>query len=129
MAEETVPQINITDKDAWDDSSLIKHWDAAFSEYKKYHSLEVTEESEIPGKTGDIPMKDSEKVEDYNEVIEDSIEVDREEEEEDAVPTRQPPSDPAEVSLNNLDDGVKQLVMAWYWAGYYHGLEVGKKSQ
>lgn len=37
-------------------------------------------------------------------------------------------SGPGLISLDNLEPGVKQLVMSWYWAGYYHGLEVGKTS-
>lgn len=38
-------------------------------------------------------------------------------------------SGPGLISLDNLEPGVKQLVMSWYWAGYYHGLEVGKSGR
>jgi hypothetical protein len=31
--------------------------------------------------------------------------------------------------LAGLDESVKQLVMAWYWAGYYQGLHVGRKEK
>lgn len=32
----------------------------------------------------------------------------------------------AAIPLDGLDESVKQLVMAWYWAGYYQGLQVGR---
>lgn len=31
------------------------------------------------------------------------------------------------ISLEGFDEGTKSLIMAWYWAGYYQGLELGKK--
>lgn len=32
------------------------------------------------------------------------------------------------LPLNDLDDDMKQLLMSWYWAGYYHGLHIGKSQ-
>lgn len=29
---------------------------------------------------------------------------------------------------DSIDDDMKQLLMSWYWAGYYHGLHVGKNQ-
>lgn len=36
------------------------------------------------------------------------------------------PSPP--IPINELDPETRKLVMAWYWAGYYHGLYVGKSK-
>lgn len=32
------------------------------------------------------------------------------------------------IPLANLDENTRQLVMAWYWAGYYQGLQEGRKQ-
>lgn len=28
-----------------------------------------------------------------------------------------------------MDEELKSLLMSWYWAGYYHGLYVGKNNK
>jgi hypothetical protein len=38
-------------------------------------------------------------------------------------------ADRASIPLDGLDPQTRQLVMAWYWAGYYHGLRVGNESK
>lgn len=43
-------------------------------------------------------------------------------------PTQAQMPDPP-LPLNTTDPELKNLLMSWYWAGYYHGLYEGKKSQ
>ncbi|KAA8913454.1 hypothetical protein TRICI_003186 [Trichomonascus ciferrii] len=147
-------EVDISDRDVWDDSTLIKHWDASLAEYKKYHSLDAQGAS--VAEQPDVEMEEQEKQHRQAEVEEqeyddyqaqelhtsDEEELAKKEEAEalakneakdgDLYDVREETSTqrpgPA-ISLDDLDDGVKQLAMAWYWAGYYHGLEVGRNRR
>lgn len=138
-------EVDISDRDVWDDSALIKHWDASLAEYKKYHSLEAQghddgdqrapvaegpdvemEERQVQGEQKEYDDEQEEEME-GEEMVEDRENQGNGDDDVREETNPPPPPPGAVISLDNLDDGVKQLAMAWYWAGYYHGLEVGKK--
>lgn len=50
------------------------------------------------------------------------------EQEQQFAKTSGSPTCTSSIPLDGLDSQTRQLVMAWYWAGYYHGLKVGQKS-
>lgn len=128
-------EVDISDRDVWDDSTLIRHWDASLAEYKKYHSLEaqgqagpasVTERSDVEMEQHGVKQPNVEPQEQVQHEEEEEEEILGEGDNEENDETNTTQQGPV-ISLDNLDDGMKQLAMAWYWAGYYHGLEVGKK--
>ncbi|ODQ66547.1 hypothetical protein NADFUDRAFT_41186 [Nadsonia fulvescens var. elongata DSM 6958] len=218
-------------QDIWDDSQLVKHWDNAFAEYKKYHSIEALENKAkrqkltVTSKSFDdtSPVKEAKYAEMVDEnnastdktVIVDPVTTDKlmkdestpsleysamvgknnismslegdssenmsqtmieavgeqtlqevdyntniieSEPELDTLPNIEinlVSSGPSSKSipmmnslsttpietkpaistsgslppLDNLDEPLKNLVMSWYWAGYYHGLHVGKNEK
>ncbi|KAG5366572.1 hypothetical protein CJU89_1006 [Yarrowia sp. B02] len=111
----------------WDDSQLVATWDKAYEEYLKYHKKSTEEVAEVnemradkeDGLEKDTDMKDtadaSLKGAETSQVFNDDTAV-----------ASSGPAHPG-PSLDHLDESVRSLVMAWYWAGYYQGLYEGKK--
>jgi hypothetical protein len=137
--------IDLSNKDTWDDSLLIKGWEDGYKEYKvsmviiapifiefsnqKYHSLkrdfEEVDENDVNG----LKEEEQNVAENDDEIENDSSNVEHNNtriQEPDGAPVAV--TDTASIPLDGLDPQTRQLVMAWYWAGYYHGLRVGKES-
>ncbi|CAI0653305.1 unnamed protein product [Colletotrichum noveboracense] len=135
--------MDMTHAEIWDDSALIDSWNEALNEYKKYHSihakggrledvdLQETSESQTH-KTGDSETK----AVDQAEIVDDG-----EVQSKVGAPIAKPISgssgsvpSPATMGPQGLlgsvqDEGLKRLLMSWYYAGYYTGLYEGQQQQ
>ncbi|KAJ4378256.1 hypothetical protein N0V86_005956 [Didymella sp. IMI 355093] len=165
------PGIDISDKNAWDDSFLQDSWNEAVAEYEKYHSIAksgkrledvLTKEElkELQADYGDL-MGDAE---DEGEIVEANGNSDRmdtedsmqetEDVEQDIQAELQPqetttseeqnqphsansgtaaPLDNAFAAMPQTllstvqDENLKNIMMSWYYAGYYTGLHAGQQ--
>ncbi|KAI9771336.1 MAG: hypothetical protein M1840_002306 [Geoglossum simile] len=143
----------LSQEEIWDDSSLLQSWDEALNEYKLYHSIHVRGqtveeylESEEPRGIDDGlegPEKHmAQDHEDSGSQAGDGLDTSRQEEsrnfqagatsQHSRASTRGPASDGAlELNLPQSpvgevqDEALKNLMMSWYWAGYYTGLNEG----
>ncbi|KAK5138293.1 hypothetical protein LTR08_003354 [Meristemomyces frigidus] len=135
-------------EEVWDDSALVNSWNEALSEYKKYHSLAAK------GEKVNVTLDRVE--EDITDVVA-SQAVDEEKEEKPKHDHDQPamtnghaiyskPERPAtspteahqvpnaptmlpQALLNTVqDEGMRNLMMSWYYAGYYTGLYEGQQK-
>ncbi|KAI0872453.1 hypothetical protein GGS24DRAFT_502779 [Hypoxylon argillaceum] len=137
---------NLSHDEIWDDSALIDSWDQALEEYKKYHSIHRN-----GGNVNDLLKP---KIEDISDAKQNLDEIDEssnhgrletasemKEEKLDhghgarnaAVQHGQPrvpgaPPAPAGLLGTVRDEGLKQLLMSWYYAGYYTGYYEGKRD-
>ncbi|KAL7776533.1 hypothetical protein CFE70_006949 [Pyrenophora teres f. teres 0-1] len=192
------PIVDMSDKNAWDDSVLIDSWDNAVNEYKKYHSIHqsgkrledvLTEEElkelreyvfptqglrhgvDVCRDYGDL-MEDVEAetasgAADSNSVADrdnteilhpqtqtnrlakpvstspmqgpDSADQQQQQRLQDPSPSVEAPPAPhaAETLADALpqailgtvqDENMKNIVMSWYYAGYYTGLHAGQQQ-
>ncbi|KAH6875371.1 hypothetical protein BKA58DRAFT_119862 [Alternaria rosae] len=168
------PTVDMSDKNAWDDSLLIDSWEEAVNEYKKYHSIHqsgkkledvLTEEElkEVRGDYGDL-MDEAEVVSATAETngVADHEDVDMPLSETNGVaqsgPSPQqepdlsgqqepqiqspsaaaPPVPHAAGTLTDAmpqailgtvqDENMKNIMMSWYYAGYYTGLHAGQQQ-
>ncbi|KAF2625373.1 hypothetical protein BU25DRAFT_346194 [Macroventuria anomochaeta] len=166
------PGIDMSDKNAWDDSFLQDSWNDAVAEYEKYHSIArsgrrledaLTEEElkELREDNGDLIGE----VEAIPEVVAEangnSDQMDAEESMqetegvEQVVQAELPPQETtASEELNQpqsanagtaaphdnvfaampqallgtvQDENLKNIMMSWYYAGYYTGLHAGQQ--
>ncbi|KAI1354282.1 hypothetical protein F5Y01DRAFT_11569 [Xylaria sp. FL0043] len=133
-------QQGLTHNEIWDDSALIDSWDQALEEYKKYHSIHrnggnvndllkpKNEDSTSDAKQNLHEMEDSSdraKLETDSEMKEGDANA--RQETGNAAPQhshpRMPDAPPAPAGLLSTirDEGLKRLLMSWYYAGYYTG--------
>ncbi|KAK4575274.1 hypothetical protein LTR86_001126 [Recurvomyces mirabilis] len=138
-----MPKKNLSHAEIWDDSALVSSWNEALAEYKKYHSLAAKgEKVELileEAKQDDLGIQDPIANEDepfarsdpkFNgEVTSGAAAVTQ------AAPVAQsmtPQMSTAAIPQALLgavqDDGMKNLMMSWYYAGYYTGLYEGKQQ-
>ncbi|KAJ3568649.1 hypothetical protein NPX13_g6348 [Xylaria arbuscula] len=135
-------QQELTHNEIWDDSALIDSWDQALEEYK----VSFTTTSSRPRSVTD-PLINSDAKQDSHEIdgtpthgkLETPSEM-REEEPNDrqetgnAAPQHSHPQmadvPPAPAGLLGTvrDDGLKRLLMSWYYAGYYTGFYEGQRD-
>ncbi|CAJ2511573.1 Uu.00g071980.m01.CDS01 [Anthostomella pinea] len=131
----------------WDDSALVDSWNDALDEYKKYHSIHRN-----GGNVDDLlepKHKHDEKLSDAKQSTDDAdepsdpgaVKTDSEMRGE-ADDTRQDGGRPATQHSHPLgagpgpvpagllgsvrDEGLKRLLMSWYYAGYYTGYYEGQ---
>ncbi|KAA8903153.1 hypothetical protein FN846DRAFT_908191 [Sphaerosporella brunnea] len=174
-------QLDLTQAEVWDDSTLVEAWDEALTEYKKYHSIAVTGEdkealmkaveegrdiapkeppkeevmTDAPATAPETDNPETATTEEQPVVEEDKLLVenfdvqnkgiteDKAPEEpisESPAPTEQQqqtafpfaqmhPAGPAEgYAIGGNDVSMRNLMMAWYWAGYYTGLREGQQK-
>ncbi|KAI0843440.1 hypothetical protein F5Y06DRAFT_254942 [Hypoxylon sp. FL0890] len=134
----------LTHDEIWDDSALVNSWNDALEEYKKYHSIHRN-----GGNVEDL-LKSNQTTSDAKNGTEEAHEepschapqTDSEMrgeiahgEQEDGMSTTQH-SHPLgggpgpEGLLGSVrDEGLKRLLMSWYYAGYYTGLYEGQRNQ
>ncbi|KAJ9165199.1 hypothetical protein NKR19_g564 [Coniochaeta hoffmannii] len=138
----------------WDDSALIESWNDALAEYKKYHSIHAKGGSvdDLPPKRSETrpdakpetrgssqPMDESE-VEERDETAMRDAQMDggfRGETSQDdstgpgaTVGLAEPGALGPQTLLGGVqDEGLKKLLMSWYYAGYYTGLYEGQQQQ
>ncbi|KAH8778684.1 hypothetical protein F5883DRAFT_218079 [Diaporthe sp. PMI_573] len=159
--------------DVWDDSALIRSWDEALDEYKKYHSIHAS-----GGKLEDLPeysqdaKPETSDTHHQSEPVWSSAALTSDQN----TPSNQPAQEhreqitagstddatqdgmndgaasgsgdgrhageshgegaaggnmaPPQALLGSVrDEGLKRLLMSWYYAGYYTGLYEGKQTR
>ncbi|KAL4813084.1 hypothetical protein BDW67DRAFT_169063 [Aspergillus spinulosporus] len=137
----------LTQEEIWDDSALVQSWDEAVEEYKLYHSIaakgenveDVLREAEAAAEVEVGPSMSWAQVEKEDEMADanaaDSIQSaaapaethgmqvkQKQETEAAAGPQAQAPAMPYSAFPQTQDEGLKNLMMAWYYAGYYTAL-------
>ncbi|KAF1940803.1 hypothetical protein EJ02DRAFT_503922 [Clathrospora elynae] len=167
------PIVDMSDKNAWDDSLLIDSWDGAVTEYRKYHSIHksgkrledvLTKEElkELEEDYGDL-MDEAETASGAAETNGDADQEDIEISHPDTIgvadpdqihaPKQEPrrseqqqqgPSQGAEPPAPHVgalaasmpqaifgtvqDENLKNIMMSWYYAGYFTGLHAGQQA-
>ncbi|KAJ5963417.1 Survival motor neuron, partial [Penicillium vulpinum] len=144
---------SLTHAEVWDDSALVQSWDDAVEEYQHYWSIhakgenveDVLKEAEDAVITPAVHHDDSEgikptedgTVQSNNEDV--SMIID-EQTSESAPQPSQPVTDgssgvstaampmPHPIMANVQDESLKNLMMSWYYAGYYTGLHEGQQQ-
>ncbi|EKV19484.1 Survival motor neuron [Penicillium digitatum] len=146
-------RVNLTHAEVWDDSALVQSWDDAVEEYQHYWSIhakgenveDILKEAEDNGTTPAVDYGDGESTkateddatQPENEDV--AITVDDHTSESAPEPSR-PVADassavstpampmPHPIMANVQDESLKNLMMSWYYAGYYTGLHEGQQQ-
>ncbi|KAI2631921.1 hypothetical protein GGR54DRAFT_634689 [Hypoxylon sp. NC1633] len=134
----------LTQSEIWDDSALVDSWNEALEEYKKYHSLHRnggnvedllksnqatsdakngTEEPPEPPGLNDDPAVSEMRKEATNGRQEDGTSISQH-----SHPLGGAPG-PQGLLGSVRDEGLKRLLMSWYYAGYYTGLYEGQQDR
>ncbi|RYO93808.1 hypothetical protein DL764_007927 [Monosporascus ibericus] len=136
---------NLTHEEIWDDSALVDSWNEALEEYKKYHSIHVkggnvndliNQESSSDAKDETAREPQQPDARDINEPPprrREDMEMKTENGTRDIRHSHPPAAGPAPVPSGLLgtvrDEGLKRLLMSWYYAGYYTGYYEGQRDQ
>ncbi|TKA82307.1 hypothetical protein B0A55_01445 [Friedmanniomyces simplex] len=140
-------------EEVWDDSALVKSWNEALEEYKKYHSLAAK------GEKIDLLLDQAENGElDTNDITVPEVEAGNEAPhfssttttngtveaptvtvtaatlptaQQDAPPTAATTAATPPLLLNQTvqDESLKNIMLSWYYAGYYTGLHEGQQQK
>ncbi|KAI6808884.1 hypothetical protein KC332_g16216 [Hortaea werneckii] len=136
---------DLSHEEVWDDSDLVKSWNEALAEYKKYHSLAAKGEKvdlvldQAEQKTQDASTGAHEnEAATSSAVFEDNSVGDQA---ASGVEAPQPHQAQAQALaavggsmmpqalMNSVqDEGLKNMMMSWYYAGYYTGLYEGQQK-
>ncbi|KAI7156010.1 hypothetical protein D0869_11299 [Hortaea werneckii] len=136
---------NLSHEEVWDDSDLVKSWNEALAEYKKYHSLAAKGEKvdvvldQAEGNTHDANIDDHENLaaEGTAAFKENAVEDQAASGVEAPQPHQAQAQTQAGVGANMMpqalmnsvqDEGLKNMMMSWYYAGYYTGLYEGQQK-
>ncbi|EMC97220.1 hypothetical protein BAUCODRAFT_147364 [Baudoinia panamericana UAMH 10762] len=136
---------NMSHEEVWDDSALVTSWNEALDEYKKYHSIAVK------GQSVEDMFDEAERIQQLNGYTNAIAEIDRPklaQHSAEAATAAQPKSSDVKsgtgagqekptaqsAALPNAllgsvqDEGLKNIMMSWYYAGYYTGLYEGQQK-
>jgi len=140
----------LSQEEIWDDSALVEHWDEALKEYEQYHSIhtrgenieDVLPQAEINGAeyNGGIssPYKQPKLPASTNLEPDPQEDVSQEEvfeaASEEPTKTSEMPTDTTNpstfpsglIAASTGDEPLRNLMMSWYWAGYYTGFYQGQ---
>ncbi|RKP14407.1 hypothetical protein BJ684DRAFT_19185 [Piptocephalis cylindrospora] len=120
----------LMDPEAWDDSALVSAWEEAEQEYREHHGMDRMVKEKIKEEKEKKEEKKEEKEEEEEEEDKDEIPCnslsDEPECPSDNTPTpvatsnnrpapMVPPIDPSQLG----DESLSNMLMAWYYAGYY----------
>lgn len=129
----------------WDDSALVDSWNEALHEYEKYHSIHKnggnvedliksnpttsdakneTEEADGPSVLGTLKTGSEMRGDDSA----DGRQENGTSTTQHSLPLGGGPG-PQGLLSSVRDEGLKRLLMSWYYAGYYTGLYEGQKDQ
>ncbi|KAK5127502.1 hypothetical protein LTR85_006841 [Meristemomyces frigidus] len=136
---------DLSHEEVWDDSVLVNSWNEALEEYKKYHSLAAKgEKVNVVLDNAEAGLLDDEASEAVK--LEQANEAELQPPMTNGDALRTEPQKPAETGaeiprahfapammsnalLNTVqDEGLKNLMMSWYYAGYYTGLYEGQQK-
>ncbi|KAF2771329.1 hypothetical protein EJ03DRAFT_38967 [Teratosphaeria nubilosa] len=138
---------HLSHAEVWDDSVLVKSWNEALAEYKQYHSLaakgekiDIVPDEAEEGEVEDAAAED-ETAHDQDVTVEQPPQVNgAEAEPATALPANgmaAPPVAPAlpggaavpQALMSTVqDEGLKNIMMSWYYAGYYTGVYEGQQK-
>ncbi|BCS28950.1 uncharacterized protein APUU_70520S [Aspergillus puulaauensis] len=134
----------LTQEEIWDDSALVQSWDEAVEEYKLYHSIhakgenvedvlreaqEAAEAEAAPALSWALIEKD-EDMADVNAAEPAAAETHAPQTTNGSAQAKpgptpvdpQAPPMPLPVFPQGQNEGLKNLMMSWYYAGYYTAL-------
>ncbi|KAK0107105.1 hypothetical protein ONS95_003812 [Cadophora gregata] len=135
----------------WDDSSLVDSWNEALDEYKKYHSMKARGESaeqvlkearnsskrldeDVHYEAGCLKNHPAQDHHAKKEASEETADLDITSHEDHVPVVERPehsnrsPALPQHLVGQVHDEDLKNLLMSWYYAGYYTGLHEGKQT-
>lgn len=140
----------------WDDSALVDSWNDAVEEYKKYHSIKARGENEdevlsaVEGKSSGLAeitvvkggeydentvddqhakANTSGKTADHDTIASQKLTQSNNMRSGPAQAVGGPPALPQHLIGQVHDEGLKNLLMSWYYAGYYTGLYEGQQQE
>ncbi|KZZ94954.1 hypothetical protein AAL_05065 [Moelleriella libera RCEF 2490] len=123
-------QAILSHEETWDDSALIESWNEALAEYKKYHSIYIR-----GGSVRDLQQRDSPASAGAEEASKHSMDsqaqsaISPDNAARRAATSSGPEAPSPQTLLGTIrDDGMKRLLMSWYYAGYYTGLYEGQQQ-
>jgi len=147
---------NISHGEIWDDSALVDSWNDALEEYKKYHSMKargenveevvraaeshengVGQEIDHEGGRGDVGLVNDPRAKENwpeetgdhaTQSAKDAAPVVDQQPKSSQASERTPPALPQQMIGQVRDEGLKNLLMSWYYAGYYTGLYEGQQQ-
>ncbi|KAI6886778.1 hypothetical protein KC360_g2293 [Hortaea werneckii] len=136
---------DLSHEEVWDDSDLVKSWNEALAEYKKYHSLAAKGEKvdlvldEAEEKPHDASAEARENVAAANTAafeanpVEDpatsGVEASQSHQTQTQSSTTVGGGMVPQALMNSVqDEGLKNMMMSWYYAGYYTGLYEGQQK-
>ncbi|KAG6088920.1 hypothetical protein E4U15_004752 [Claviceps sp. LM218 group G6] len=99
----------LSHEEVWDDSALIDSWNEALAEYKE---STPTKSKSLDPELEDVQPKQVESTEQRPAA---------------SIGSMAPPPQALLGSIG--DEGLKKLLMSWYYAGYYTGLYEGQQQQ
>ncbi|VVT43996.1 uncharacterized protein SAPINGB_P000250 [Magnusiomyces paraingens] len=144
-------------EEEYDDNVIINSWEASLKEYKRHHAIRSDSEKEQneqqpeqqperqveqhieqpPTQTEDHDINSE--LQEPNADIPSPSEPDIQQVEVQPLPEPTPEQTTQQnnaetqieppLPMEGMDPELKNLLMSWYWAGYYHGLYVGKNKQ
>ncbi|KAF2742390.1 hypothetical protein M011DRAFT_481688 [Sporormia fimetaria CBS 119925] len=141
-------KLELHNDNAWDDSALIDSWDEAVAEYKKYHSIQSQGK-----RLEDVLSKEELRQlrEEHVDLVEEAqthleadgnkpadqanADVDETNHEPDSSEQAQQPSAaelhpvPQAILGTVQDENLRNLMMSWYYAGYYTGLYIRQQKK
>jgi hypothetical protein len=143
---------DVQDRDVWDDKALIDTWERAYTEYKRYHSIQAQgkrlEDMVTAEELAELKKEHGDLVEDAKTVSEPALDATAEEEapamleaddkagEEQSTKAAETPGEshnapqlaaiPQAMLGTVQDENLKNLMMSWYYSGYYTGLYEGQ---
>ncbi|KAI1325893.1 hypothetical protein F5Y16DRAFT_400919 [Xylariaceae sp. FL0255] len=135
----------LTHAEIWDDSALIDSWNVALEEYKKYHSIyrnggnvnDLLQPKKEETSDAKIDLVEPPASKDHGATVEVKDDESNETREAGTPATqhinlspRGPGPAPAPEGLLSTvrDEGLKRLLMSWYYAGYYTGYYEGQRD-
>ncbi|KAF1926056.1 uncharacterized protein M421DRAFT_224067 [Didymella exigua CBS 183.55] len=165
------PGIDISDKNAWDDSFLQDSWNGAVAEYEKYHSIaksgkrledvlskeelkelqaeygdligDAEDDGEIVEANGNSDQMDTENSMQEPENVEQDFQAELQLQETTASEEQNQPQSanagttaphdnilaamPQALLGTVQDENLKNVMISWYYAGYYTGLHAGQQ--
>lgn len=147
---------SISHAEVWDDSALVDSWNDAVEEYKKYHSIKARGENEDEvlsavevkssgfadatiieeGQFHENAVNDqhakanaSGKTADHDTITSQRPTQSNNMRSGPAQALSGPPALPQHLIGQVHDEGLKNLLMSWYYAGYYTGLYEGQQQE
>ncbi|KAI0378292.1 hypothetical protein F5Y04DRAFT_262344 [Hypomontagnella monticulosa] len=134
----------LTHSEIWDDSALVDSWNDALQEYEKYHSIHRNggnvedllksnpETSDAKGEPKEADRPSSPRPSQTDSEMRGEAANGRQEDGTSATQHSLPLGGgpgPEGLLGSVRDEGLKRLLMSWYYAGYYTGLYEGQRDQ